>query len=34
VVTELDEEIKNDDKIIYDKPEIIATLLEEGEGKE
>jgi DNA-directed RNA polymerase subunit beta len=34
VVTEIDEEIKNDDKFVYSKPEIIATLLEEGEGKE
>ena len=34
VVTELDEEIKNDDKFIYDKPEVIATLLEEGGDKE
>jgi DNA-directed RNA polymerase subunit beta len=34
VVTEIDEELKNDEKFIYDKPEIIATLLEEGEGKE
>jgi len=34
VVTKIDEELKNDDKFIYDKPEIIATLSEEGEGKE
>jgi len=34
VVTEIDEELKNDEKFIYDKPEVIATLLEEGDGKE
>ncbi|MFA5131504.1 MAG: DNA-directed RNA polymerase subunit beta [Patescibacteria group bacterium] len=34
VVTEIDEEIRNDEKLIYDKPEIIATLLEEGGDKE
>jgi len=33
VVTEIDEEIQNDDKLIYDKPEIIATF-EEGSDKE
>jgi len=33
VVTEIDEEIKNDEKFIYDKPEIIAAL-EEGSDKE
>ncbi len=34
VITEIDEELKNDDKLIFDKPEIIATLLEEGGDKE
>ncbi|MEI6529568.1 MAG: DNA-directed RNA polymerase subunit beta [Candidatus Falkowbacteria bacterium] len=33
VVTEIDEEIKNDEKFIYDKPEVIAAL-EEGGDKE
>ncbi len=33
VVTEIDEEIRNDDKFIYDKPEIIAAL-DEGSDKE
>ncbi len=31
VVTEIDEEIRKDEKVIFDKPEIIATLEEGGE---
>ncbi|MFZ4631994.1 MAG: DNA-directed RNA polymerase subunit beta [Patescibacteria group bacterium] len=34
VITEIDEELQNDDKLIFDKPEVIATLLEEGGDKE
>jgi DNA-directed RNA polymerase subunit beta len=34
VVTEIDEEAKEDEKFAYDKPEIIASLSEEGEVKE
>ncbi|NCA95481.1 MAG: DNA-directed RNA polymerase subunit beta [Methanomicrobia archaeon] len=34
VVTEIDEEIKNDEKFAYDKPEIIAALEETGERGE
>ncbi len=34
VVTEIDEELKEDDKFVYDKPEVIASLSEEGEEKE
>ena len=33
VVTEIDEELQRDEKLVYDKPEIIATL-EEGSDKE